>query len=368
MGLYGPRRTPRNRAPRLITQRSTLPAAPHSRRANEAVGHMRQASPDTRPGKPLPTQLSNYHKLRNSEHNDDDRSPGNRDVRCRPLGSPAACEGCHGRQEAVERSQRAHPRTAHHRGRCRRHPQGCDAQRHQASASKSDPRPEVAVGRGGGSRQLRRGRADLVLRVRAAAASIAAQLTPSLVVEGWSAERRATDGIELLRSALGPCRNGRVRASAVTIGHRRCRGTARRGPSGSGSWDDAGGRCRLWSEGQRSAPSGSRRAATGVRDDRRVCSETVEDHDRRFWYRWPLTWRSSHAFTVLNTTQFHVRRLGADLARREARVQSPHPLPSRALLTSPVGYIPPWRVWACQPRTVAVRVPSLPRGSMSHGR
>jgi hypothetical protein len=31
----------------------------------------------------------------------------------------------------------------------------------------------------------------------------------------------------------------------------------------------------------------------------------VEDHDRRFWHRGPLTWRSSHAFTVLNTTQFH---------------------------------------------------------------
>src|SRR5215211_26848 len=24
------------------------------------------------------------------------------------------------------------------------------------------------------------------------------------------------------------------------------------------------------------------------------------------WHRWPLTWRSSHAFTILNTTQFHV--------------------------------------------------------------
>src|SRR5215203_2345139 len=34
-------------------------------------------------------------------------------------------------------------------------------------------------------------------------------------------------------------------------------------------------------EGQRSAPSGSRRAATGVRNNRRVRSETVEDHDRR---------------------------------------------------------------------------------------
>jgi hypothetical protein len=76
-------------------------------------------------------------------------------------------------------------------------------------------------------------------------------------------------------------------------------------------------------EGQRSAPSGSRRAATGVRNNRRVCSETMEDHDRRFWHRWPLTWRSSHAFTVLNTAQFHVRRLGTDLARRKRGVQIP---------------------------------------------
>jgi hypothetical protein len=80
-------------------------------------------------------------------------------------------------------------------------------------------------------------------------------------------------------------------------------------------------------EGQRSAPSGSRRAATGVRNNRRVCSETMEDHDRRFWYRWPLTWRFSHAFTVLNTTQFHVRRLGTDLARRKPGVQIPSPPP-----------------------------------------
>jgi hypothetical protein len=80
-------------------------------------------------------------------------------------------------------------------------------------------------------------------------------------------------------------------------------------------------------EGQRSAPSGSRRAATGVRNNRRVCSETMKDHDRRFWHRWPLTWRSSHAFTVLNTTQFHARRLGTDLARRKPGVQIPrlHP-------------------------------------------
>jgi hypothetical protein len=79
--------------------------------------------------------------------------------------------------------------------------------------------------------------------------------------------------------------------------------------------------------GQRSAPSGSRRAATGVRNNRRVCSETMEDHDRRFRHRWPLTWRSSHTFTVLNTTQFHVRRPDTDLARRKPGVQIPSPPP-----------------------------------------
>ena len=90
-------------------------------------------------------------------------------------------------------------------------------------------------------------------------------------------------------------------------------------------------------EGQRSAPSGSRRAATGVRNNRRVCSETVEDHDRRFWYGWPLTWRSSHAFTVLNTTQFHVRRPCADLARRKPGVQIPSPPPHNPAGQSVVG-------------------------------
>jgi hypothetical protein len=90
-------------------------------------------------------------------------------------------------------------------------------------------------------------------------------------------------------------------------------------------------------EGQRSAPSGSRRAATGVRNNRRVCSETMEDHDRRFWYRWPLTWRFSHAFTVLNTTQFHVRRLGTDLARRKPGVQIPSPPPHNPAAQSVVG-------------------------------
>ncbi len=45
-----------------------------------------------------------------------------------------------------------------------------------AVASKPDPRPEVDVGHGGDGRQLRRGRANLILHLRAAAASIAARL------------------------------------------------------------------------------------------------------------------------------------------------------------------------------------------------
>jgi ribosomal protein L37AE/L43A len=121
--------------------------------------------------------------------------------------------------EVGQRSQRAHPQTAHYRGCCRRHPQGCGARRHQASTSRPDPRTQVTVGRRGGSRQLRRGRADLLLCVRAAAASIAARLITSLVAEGWSADARPTDGTDLCRSALGPCRNGRVWASAVISGH-----------------------------------------------------------------------------------------------------------------------------------------------------
>ena len=106
-------------------------------------------------------------------------------------------------------------------------------------------------------------------------------------------------------------------------------------------------------EGQRSAPSGSRRAATGVRNNRRVCSETVEDHDRRFWHRWPLTWRSSHAFTVLNTTQFHVRRLGTDLARRKPGVQIPSPPPHK----SP-GHRPK-RVPSAGPEALIYRAPVI---------
>ena len=49
------------------------------------------------------------------------------------------------------------------------------------------------------------------------------------------------------RSVLGPCHNGRARASAVTNGRRGFRGTAGRWPSRSRSWDNADGRFGLWS-------------------------------------------------------------------------------------------------------------------------
>jgi hypothetical protein len=62
----------------------------------------------------------------------------------------------------------------------------------------------------------------------------------------------------LSASALGPCRDGRARASAVINSHRRFRGTAGRFLSSSGSWDDARRRIKFGPEvGRR------RRAADG---------------------------------------------------------------------------------------------------------
>src|SRR5215217_1623190 len=61
--------------------------------------------------------------------------------------------------------------------------------------------------------------------------------------------------------------------------------------------------------------SGSRRAATGVRNDRGARPETVEDHDPGFARRQPLTWRFPRALTVLNSTEFHGETPNADLAR-----------------------------------------------------
>jgi hypothetical protein len=71
----------------------------------------------------------------------------------------------------------------------------------------------------------------------------------------FSLARRKSPGA---RSALGPCRNGRARASADTSGHQRSRITAGRRSSGSGSWDDASRRFGLW----------SRRSEVGLREDR----------------------------------------------------------------------------------------------------
>jgi hypothetical protein len=56
------------------------------------------------------------------------------------------------------------------------------------------------------------------------------------------------------RSALGPCRNGPLSASAVTNGRERFGETAGRRPSSSGSCDDAGGRFGLWSRGSAASP------------------------------------------------------------------------------------------------------------------
>jgi hypothetical protein len=64
------------------------------------------------------------------------------------------------------------PHADHHRGSCRRYPQGGGAHRHYASADGPDPGPQVGVGRGGGAGQLRRGRARLILRLRSAASSV----------------------------------------------------------------------------------------------------------------------------------------------------------------------------------------------------
>jgi hypothetical protein len=49
------------------------------------------------------------------------------------------------------------------------------------------------------------------------------------------------------RSALGPCHNGRARASVVTYGRPWFGGTAGSGPFGSSSWAKIDQRFRLWS-------------------------------------------------------------------------------------------------------------------------
>ena len=105
-------------------------------------------------------------------------------------------------------------------------------------------------------------------------------------------------------------------------------GRCRAAPAGP-SLHNADRRIRSWSEGQRSALSGSRRAATGVRNDRGARPQSVEDHDRWFCHGGLLTWGFSRLSPVLNTTQFHLRRPGTDLARSKPAVQSPSHRPAR---------------------------------------
>jgi hypothetical protein len=78
-------------------------------------------------------------------------------------------------------------------------------------------------------------------------ATVGAATVLSPVCDGRSSSTSCAEP----RSALGPCRNGRVRASAVTSGHQRFRGSAGCHSSSSSSWDDASGRFGLWSRRSR---------------------------------------------------------------------------------------------------------------------
>jgi hypothetical protein len=73
--------------------------------------------------------------------------------------------------------------------------------------------------------------------------------------------------------------------------------------------------------------SGSRWAATHVRNDWGTRPQTVKDPDCRFCRRRPLTWRFSRVSPFLNTAQFLPGMPGTDLARRKPGVQIPSPPP-----------------------------------------
>jgi hypothetical protein len=81
----------------------------------------------------------------------------------------------------------------------------------------------------------------------------AAQPALSVIIAGRPSTRVLSHGGGRLgpRSALGPCRNGRARASAVTHGRQRFGRTAGHRPSRSSSRDDAEGRFGLWSRRSR---------------------------------------------------------------------------------------------------------------------
>jgi hypothetical protein len=88
--------------------------------------------------------------------------------RCKVQTSGAAAwkRGCH--RQTVERPQRTQPRADHCRSNRRSRPQDGGAHRYQAPSGKPDPRLEADVDHSGGTRQLRRGRAAVILRFRAA--------------------------------------------------------------------------------------------------------------------------------------------------------------------------------------------------------
>ena len=71
-------------------------------------------------------------------------------------------------------------------------------------AGKPDPGPEVGVGPSGHSGQLRRGRADLILRIRAPAAAVAIRLT-SLTAPSWPPVDGARDH-QIRYSRVSPMR------------------------------------------------------------------------------------------------------------------------------------------------------------------
>src|SRR5215207_568909 len=96
----------------------------------------------------------------------------------------------------------------------------------------------------------------------------------SLVVTGEATEYQ-NGGVKLCklrcaRSALGPCRNGPVWASAGTSGRQRFRGTAVHPTCSSCSWDDASGRFGLWSRRSDVRNGGIRRVRHGYSGRRRL--------------------------------------------------------------------------------------------------
>jgi hypothetical protein len=75
-----------------------------------------------------------------------------------------------------------------------------------------------------------------------------------------------------------------------------------------------------WRQG---GASGSRRAATGVRNDRGARPKTVEDHDRRSCHRRPLTWRFSRVFPGPQHTAIPCRKARYRSRTEEARGSNP---------------------------------------------